>query len=169
MVRRYELALVASPQVPEEDHDKQLTTLEQLVADMGGVVHKVERWGRRKLAYPISKYTEGNYTLLLYDGETTVEKELCRRVKLSDTFIRFLSVRADEQKPPTEEEKAALEQARKDYVQRAKERAEQGLTGPDDEIAPLPGVTPLLGAVRDEPEAEDFEGDDLVPEREDER
>jgi small subunit ribosomal protein S6 len=168
MTRRYELALVASPQVPEEDHDKQLTSLEQLIADMGGVVHKVERWGRRKLAYPITKYTEGNYTLLLYDGATTVEKELCRRVKLSDTFIRFLSVRADEQKAPTEEEKAALEQARKDYVQRAKERAEQGLTGPDDEIAPLPGVAPLLAGVRDE--AEDFVDDEeIVPEREDER
>lgn len=169
MIRRYELALVASPQVPEEDHDKQLTVIEQLIADMGGVVHKVERWGRRKLAYPITKYTEGNYTLLLYDGETNVEKELVRRVKLSDTFIRFLSIRADEQKPPTEEEKAALQQARKDYVARAKERAEQGLLGPDDEIAPLPGIAPALGG-RDASRDDEFVDDDLVvDDREDER
>ena len=139
MVRRYEMALVAAPHIPEEDHDRQLTTFEQLIADAGGVVHKVERWGRRKLAYAIKKHHEGNYTLILYDAEPEVEREFVRRVKLSDTFIRFLSVRADHQKPPTAEEKAALEQARRDYLARAQERAAQGLLGVVDE-SPLPAI-----------------------------
>lgn len=168
-MRRYEMALVASPNVSAEDHDKQLTTFEQLIADMGGVVHKVVRWGRRKLAYPIGKFHEGDYTLFLYDGAPEVEREFIRRVKLSDTFIRFLSVRADHEKPPTAEEKAALEQARRDYLVRAQERAAQGL-GPDDDLV-VPGVVPALAggiAPDDEGGADDDFGldDDFGADRE---
>ncbi len=144
MVRRYEMALVAAPHVPEEEHDRQLTVFEQMIAEMGGSVHKVERWGRRKLAYPIGKFHEGNYTLILYDAEPEVEREFVRRVKLSDTFLRFLSVRADHQKPPTSEERAALEQARRDYLVRAQERAAAGLAGAE-EAPGAPGLPALAG------------------------
>lgn len=168
MQRRYEMALVADPHIPEEDHDKQLVVFEQLIADMGGVVHKVERWGRRKLAYPIGKFHEGNYTLFLYDAGPEVEREFIRRVKLNDTFVRFLSVRADHQKPPTPDEKAALEQARKDYIQRAQERAAQGLLVDDElpgPLAPIAGVAP----VEDVTEEADFVEDEELGDREDER
>ncbi|MBP7146806.1 MAG: 30S ribosomal protein S6 [Acidobacteria bacterium] len=139
MLRRYEMVLVAAPTIPEEEHDKQITVFEQLIAERGGVVHKVDRWGRRKLAYTIRKAQEGNYTLLLYDAEPEVEREFVRRLKLSDTFLRFLSVRADHEKPPTPEERAALEEGRRDQLRRAAERAEQaaaleaGVVAPTDE------------------------------------
>jgi len=125
-MRRYEMALVAAPTLSEEEHDRLITQFEEMITSMGGVVHKVERWGRRKLAYPIRKFTEGNYTILLYDAEPSVEQEFLRRLRLSDGFIRWLSVRADHQKPPTPEEKAALEEARREYLRRAAERATRG-------------------------------------------
>lgn len=127
MVRRYEMVLVAAPVLSEEDYDKQITAFEELIAERGGQVHKVDRWGRRKLAFPISKFQEGNYTLMLYDAEPEVEREFVRRVKLSDHYLRFLSVRADHERIPTPEEKAALEEARREHIRRAAERAEQGL------------------------------------------
>ncbi len=167
-MRRYEMALVANPHIPEEDHDKQLTGFEQLIAEMGGVVHKVERWGRRKLAYPIGKFHEGNYTLVLYDAAPEVEREFIRRVKLNDTFIRFLSVRADHQKPPTAEERAALEQARRDYLVRAQERAAQGLSTEEE----IPGFAPPGGLGEGAAEEDEFGAEDedlLPPDREDER
>ncbi len=167
MVRRYEMALVASPQLPPDEHDKLLTSFEQLIADMGGTVQKVEPWGRRKLAYPINKFHEGVYTLFLYDATPEVEREFIRRVKLNDAFIRFLSVRADHAKTPTPEEKAQIEQARKDYLQRAQERAAQGLLGADDDLGvlPLAGVVPAEG----EPAEDEFTEDEEGGEREDER
>lgn len=165
-MRRYEMALVADPHLPEEEHDKLLTAFETMIADMQGTVHKVERWGRRKLAYPVGKFHEGNYTLFLYDAAPDVEKEFIRRVKLSDTFFRFLSVRADHQKPPTAEEKAALEQARKDYLQRAQERAAQGLLGADDDLG-IPGVGPVTGAVAPVSPEEDFVEEDDAEREED--
>jgi small subunit ribosomal protein S6 len=125
-MRRYEMVLVAAPTVAEEDHDQQVTNFEQLIAERGGNVLKVDRWGRRKLAFPINKFQEGNYTLLLYDAEPEVEKEFVRRVKLSDTLLRYLSVRADHEKVPTAEEKLALEEARREHLRRAAERAALG-------------------------------------------
>ncbi|MFN7966426.1 MAG: 30S ribosomal protein S6 [Acidobacteriota bacterium] len=122
-MRRYELVMVASPVLTEEEADRQVTGFEALITDMGGTVHKVDRWGRRKLAFPINKHPEGNYSLVMYEAEANVEKELTRRLKLTDTVLRFLSVRADHEKVPTAEEKVALEEARRDHLKRAAERA----------------------------------------------
>lgn len=138
-MRRYEMGLVVSPTVPENEHDRLITSLETLISDRGGQVLKVDRWGRRKLAYPIRKFTEGNMTFLLFDAEADVEQEIVRRIKLSDHFLRHLSVRADHEKPPTDEEKVALEEQRKEILRKAEERAKaeaeaaaRGETLPDD-------------------------------------
>ena len=180
-MRRYEMALVAAPTLSEEEHDRLITQFEEMISEMGGVVHKVERWGRRKLAYPIKKFTEGNYTILLYDAEPEVEQEFLRRLRLSDGFIRWLSVRADHQKPPTPEEKAALEEARREYLRRAAERATRGEEGegsaesaqegssadaegaaapaaeeaPADEAPKAPAEEPAAEAATEEPAAEE--------------
>ena len=122
MSRRYEMVLVADPTVPEPSHDEHITRIESLIGELGGVVQKVDRWGRQKLAYSIARHNEGNYTLVLFDGAPDVEKELLRRLRLSDTFIRFLSVRADHEKPPTVEEREALAEARQEHLRRAAER-----------------------------------------------
>jgi small subunit ribosomal protein S6 len=150
-MRRYELVLVASPVLSEEDADKQVTSYESLIQEMGGTIQKVDRWGRRRLAYSINKHAEGNYTLFLYDGEANVEKELTRRLKLSDTVLRFLSVRADHEKTPSSEEKLALEEARKDYLRRAAERAAAEAAG-----LPVPEEPLLVEEV--EPEDDDWVG-----------
>ena len=157
-MRRYEMVLVAAPTVAEEDHDQQVTNFEQLIAERGGNVLKVDRWGRRKLAFPINKFQEGNYTLLLYDAEPEVEKEFVRRVKLTDTLLRYLSVRADHEKVPTAEEKVALEEARREHLRRAAERAALG----DAADALAAAAEPVLGGdaevVRFDEDA--FEDDD---------
>ncbi len=128
-MRRYEMVFVADPTIPEANHDRLITAFEELIAEEGGVVHKVDRWGRRKLAYPIKKHKEGNYTVMLFDAEPALEKELLRRMKLSDNWLRFLSVRADEQAPPSDEEKDALVEARKEYLRRAAEREAAAAAG----------------------------------------
>ncbi len=123
MIRRYELALVATPALPEAEHDRVISSFEELIASLGGTVQKVDRWGRRKLAYSIRKFSEGNYTVILYDGQPDVEKEIVRRIKLSDNFLRFLSVRADEERVPTDEEREQLAFARAEILRKAEERA----------------------------------------------
>jgi small subunit ribosomal protein S6 len=124
-MRRYELALVADPTIPEEQHDRLITALEESIAEKSGKVLKVDRWGRRKLAYKIKGQTEGNYTFLLFDGEPRLLSELERRLRLSENWLRFSTVRADHEKPPTAEELEALQEARQDQIRRAKEREER--------------------------------------------
>ena len=124
-MRRYELALVADPTIPEEQHDRLITALEESIAERSGKVLKVDRWGRRKLAYKIKGQTEGNYTFLLFDGEPGLLSDLERRLRLSENWLRFSTVRADHEKPPTAEELEALQEARQDHIRRAKEREER--------------------------------------------
>lgn len=152
-MRRYELALVADPTIPEEQHDKLITALEEMIAGKSGKVLKVDRWGRRKLAYKIKGQTEGNYTFLLFDGEPSLLNELERRLRLSENWLRFSTVRADHEKAPTEEELEALREAREDHIRRAKEREERerqareeaeaaGAAGADAEEAAEDGESP---------------------------
>jgi small subunit ribosomal protein S6 len=124
-MRRYELALVADPTIPEEQHDRLITAFEELIAGRSGKVLKVDRWGRRKLAYRIKGQSEGNYTFLLFDGETGLLQELERRIRLSENWLRHSTVRAEHEKPPTEEELEALQEAREEQIRRAKEREER--------------------------------------------
>lgn len=124
-MRRYELALVGDPTIPEEQYDKLITAFEELIADRSGRVQKVDRWGRRKLAYRIRSHSEGNYTFILFDGEPALVAELTRRIRLSENWLRHSSVRADHETPPTEEELEALQEARQEQIRRAKEREER--------------------------------------------
>ncbi len=174
-MRRYELALVASAEIPEPEHDKLVTAYEELIAERGGIVHKVDRWGRRKLAYPIRKLTEGNYTFILFDAEPDVERELLRRLRLSDKFLRFMVVRADDERIPTDEEKEALAQARAEILRKAEERAqreaeealraERGESAGEDESsgeAEAAGEAPEA-VVEDAPAAAETAGSDDEP------
>ncbi len=145
-MRRYEMVLVADPTIPEDAHDRLITGFETMISEGQGVVHKVDRWGRRKLAYPIRKQQEGNYTVLLFDAPPELEREMVRRIKLSDHWLRFFTVRADDQQPPTEEEKQALVEARREHLRRAAERAAQARA---EAAAPVATSPPADGQAAD--------------------
>ncbi|MCM2269143.1 MAG: 30S ribosomal protein S6, partial [Thermoanaerobaculia bacterium] len=70
----------------------------QLIASRGGEVVREESWGRRKLAYPIRKLSEGRYTFLYLQMEPKVAaliSEVELRLKQNDKVLRFLTVRTD--------------------------------------------------------------------------
>ena len=62
----------------------------------GATVDKVDKWGKRRLAYRVDKYREGTYVLFQFSREPTVVKELERRLRVSDVVLKFLTVRIDE-------------------------------------------------------------------------
>jgi small subunit ribosomal protein S6 len=96
-LRRYELVVIVSPQVADED----LTaTVDQLVRrpveGRGGQCLDINVWGRRKLAYPIQKHLEGNYVLTQLQLDPEQAKELERGLQISEEVIRHLLVRLEE-------------------------------------------------------------------------
>lgn len=96
MNRKYELVYIVSPDATEEQVAELHGQVEAVVQRMGGQLEKTENWGRRKLAYEIGRYKEGNYVLDVIIGSGELMKEIERRLKVYDTVIRQLIVRVDE-------------------------------------------------------------------------
>jgi small subunit ribosomal protein S6 len=95
-LRTYEVAFIAAPNTAEDDLSKLNSQIEQIVADRGGKITKVDNWGRRKLAYRIGKFDEGIYTFVYVEGSGQELAEVERRLRVTDFIIRYLTVRTDE-------------------------------------------------------------------------
>jgi len=94
-MRIYEELFIVKPDAPEEDVDAYITTLRDLITAGGGAVEKEEKWGKRKLAYRISKYSEGFYVLMLFTAAPETIHELERRMRVTDMVFKFITVRRD--------------------------------------------------------------------------
>jgi len=96
--RVYEVMYIAAPETADEDVTKLNEAIQQQVEKEGGTIVKTEVMGRRKLAYPIQKKTEGHYTLFEIEGAGQEIAELERRFRVNDAVIRFVTVRVDEER-----------------------------------------------------------------------
>ena len=94
--RQYELVYIVSPDATEQTVADLHTQVEQIVQRFNGTVDKTENWGRRKLAYEIGHAREGTYVIETISGSGEMMKEIDRRLRVTDTIIRHLTVRVDE-------------------------------------------------------------------------
>jgi small subunit ribosomal protein S6 len=97
MSRVYEVMFIVRPDVAEEDADKLIAGFSATVTGGGGVVKSVEKMGRRKLAYMVRKFNDGNYVLLTIEANGAVVLELERRLRVTEPVIKFITVRIDEE------------------------------------------------------------------------
>ena len=97
MQRFYEVMFIVRPDMADEDLDKLIAGLEQTVTNGGGNLRSTEKLGRRKLAYLVRKFGEGNYVLLTVDADGALVAELERRLRVSEPVIKFITVRMDEE------------------------------------------------------------------------
>jgi len=97
-MRTYELAIVADARLSDEEFVGLVDETKQLISSRGGQIVREESWGKRKLAYPIRKLTEGRYTFLHLEMESAVAPlipEVEMRLGQNDRVLRFLTVRTD--------------------------------------------------------------------------
>ena len=95
-MREYELMFVADPRLSDEEVVGLSQDFQKMITDEGGVIAKEESWGKRKLAYPINKLTEGHYVLLYVQSEDSSPFGMARqRMQQSDSVLRYLTVRMD--------------------------------------------------------------------------
>ena len=97
MNRTYELMFIVRPDMPEEDLDKLISTLETAVSSSGGTVKNVEKMGKRRLAYTVRRFHDGVYILLTVEGSGGLVHELERRLRVTEPVLKFISVRIDEE------------------------------------------------------------------------
>ncbi|HEY1264622.1 MAG TPA: 30S ribosomal protein S6 [Terriglobales bacterium] len=113
MNRTYELMFIVRPDMPEEEQDKLISTLESAVTGSGGAIKKVERMGKRRLAYSVRRFYEGVYILLIVEGAGGLVHELERRLRVTEQVIKFLTVRVDEEQKRLEKIKKIRDARRK--------------------------------------------------------
>jgi small subunit ribosomal protein S6 len=118
MNRIYEELFIVKPDAPEEEADQFVEQLKTQLTTAGATVDKVEKWGKRKLAYRVDKYREGAYVLLQFTAAPDTVKELERRLRVSDLVLKFITVRIDQTLK-------RLEKRKKDRDKRAAKRAER--------------------------------------------
>lgn len=95
---RYELVAIISPQVPDEELPDAIDRLlKKPVENQGGVCEDVNVWGRRRMAYPIKRHTEGNYVLTNIQLDPDKTKELEQGLLISEEVLRHLLVRLDDE------------------------------------------------------------------------
>ena len=97
-MRIYEVLFILRPDVPEEEIDGIVEPLKTVVTAGGGTVDKVDKWGKRRLAYRVQRAREGIYILMQFSTEKSADmvKEIERRLRVADTVMKFLTVRIDQ-------------------------------------------------------------------------
>ncbi len=97
MVRPYEALYVVDPESSDEDITTITEKYKGVVEEQGGEVEAINRWDKRRLAYEVKGRMEGIYVLMNFKGESKVEAELDRVMRISDDVLRHLMCRRDEE------------------------------------------------------------------------
>jgi len=93
-MREYELTVVFSPEIADENVGSEIERVSQFVTQKGGSISaEPDRWGRRRLAYPIRRFREGNYVLNHIRLEPSQVAELEKSLLSSEGILRHLLVR----------------------------------------------------------------------------
>ena len=95
-IHDYELVLIVNPDITEEALESAIEAVNQFITGKGGEIVNVDKWGKRRLAYPIAHFLEGNYVLTRFKMNPGWSKELEANLLISDNVIRHLLVRLDE-------------------------------------------------------------------------
>jgi len=131
-MRKYEIIFVVKPDTNEEELEKLITQMQGVVTGSGGTIEKVEKMGRRRLAYRVARQREGLYILFVLEGSGDTVKEFERRLKVTDAVIKYLTVRVDEE----------LKRAEKFKALRAKQAARRPRSKPAPAAAPPVAAEP---------------------------
>jgi small subunit ribosomal protein S6 len=97
MQRAYEVMFIVRPDVIEEDLDKLVAALQTTATGAGATVKNAEKMGRRRLAYDVKKFQEGQYVLFTLAADGKAVHELERRLRVTEQVIKFITVRTDEE------------------------------------------------------------------------
>lgn len=101
-MRSYECVYILDPTLEEIALKEKKDRICEIVTSRKGVVHKVDAWGKRKLAYPVNKRAEGIYTALKFSGDNAILAELNRVFRFDDAVLRHLIVIDDNPVPPVQ-------------------------------------------------------------------
>lgn len=95
-MRKYEVVFVHRPDLDEEKGAALIERFKDLIESHGGEVLKIDKWGKRRLAYEVKDLREGVYIIVHMNAEPKVATELDRVFKITDEVLRHIIVREDQ-------------------------------------------------------------------------
>ena len=143
MQRTYEVMFIVRPDILDEDLDKLIAGLEANVTQGGGSIKSLEKLGRRKLAYMVRKFNDGNYVLLTIEATGPVVLELERRLRVTEPVIKFITVRIDEEEKRLAKIKAIRATRKKLSAEPAASAAPAPVPAPPAAAAPPATAAPV--------------------------
>jgi small subunit ribosomal protein S6 len=147
-LRRYESILIAHVDLSEDELSSLIARYSEIITGQKGILVKVERWGKRRLAYLIKKQSRGFYILIDYAGETAAVNELERNLKINDRILKFMTVLKEEAVDPI-----ALEKEIAEATQKTEKKEEVKVTPPAASPVAAPAESPAPSAAETQPSA----------------
>ena len=93
---KYELAVVVSARIEDEERAATVDKCKALIERFGGTITNIDEWGKKRLAYEIQKMKEGFYYFIAFESETSAPAEIESRIRIMDNVLRYLIVKQDE-------------------------------------------------------------------------
>jgi small subunit ribosomal protein S6 len=93
----YESIFIINPNLSDEETAGVIKKMQDVVANQGGEMLKFEDWGKKKLAYEIKKHKRGHYAFFQFKAAPSVVSELERTYKMTDSVIKFLTVKLEKE------------------------------------------------------------------------
>lgn len=94
-MRSYELVFIVHPDLEDNPIKDLIEQVKGWITDSGGTVSNVDIWGKRKLAYPIRKQSEGQYVLIHGEMDPDITAQMERNFRLTEPIMRFLITLVD--------------------------------------------------------------------------
>jgi len=127
-MKLYETTVIFDPGLEEARINEEVERVTQPIAQAGGEVVEVQRWGKKKLAYNIRKRRDGTYIHVKHKSPATLIAEMDRRFRLNESVLRHLTVLAPKESPRAAEEAAKAELAKAEGAPVAPSPAEAAST-----------------------------------------
>jgi len=91
----YEIMFIVAPNTSEDEIDKINAQIEGVITSAGGQIQKIEKMGKRRLAYEIRRLREGYFVLFALEGNGGIIKECERRLRVIESVMKYITVRVD--------------------------------------------------------------------------
>lgn len=91
----YELVYILSPEMTDEALETRVNGISEFITTREGVIDGVDKWGKKKLAYPIKHFLEGSYVLTKFKISPAKSKELEANLRISEDIVRHLLIRVN--------------------------------------------------------------------------
>lgn len=146
-MRRYELIFILRPSLGEGEINKVIEYSQNIIGEENGTVIDLNKWGMKKLAYPIKKEIQGYYVFCDYAGTPAAVTEIERRFRIDDAVLKYMTVKiGDEITAEGIQEAIAQTQARNEAVAKQAAEESEAETGEAQETATAGEAAPEAAA-----------------------